>query len=92
MSWFQAFAFKFNLYRYIKALASPVTWVVFSHVEIPIVAVMSYTFLSRPLTRTQWIATALLLDGVMASEISLCHAVGRVARRFAGCPLVSPVS
>lgn len=47
---------------------------VFSHVEIPIVAVMSYAFLSRPLTRTQWIAIVLLLDGVMASEISLCHA------------------
>jgi len=43
-----------------------VTWVVFSHVEIPMVALMSAAFLSRPLTRTQWIAIALLLDGVMA--------------------------
>ena len=58
----------------LKSLASPVTWVVFSHVEIPIVALMSYAFPSRPLTRAQWIAILLLLDGVMASEISLCHA------------------
>jgi hypothetical protein len=35
----------------LKALASPVTWVVFSHIEIPIVAVMSYLFLARPYTR-----------------------------------------
>ena len=54
--------------------APQVTWVVFSHVEIPIVAVMSFFFLSRPLTRSQTIAIVLLLDGVMASEISLCHA------------------
>ena len=45
-----------------------VTWVVFSHVEIPIVAVMSFFFLSRPLTRAQWIAIVLLLDGVMAGR------------------------
>lgn len=87
----------------LKALDSPVTWVVFSHVEIPIVALMSYACLSRPLTRSQWIAIVLLLDGVMASEIALCHsrenrscdamadyplaALGRVASRPSPSPL-----
>ena len=60
----------------LKELASPITWVVFSHVEIPIVAVLSFLILRRPITRVQWIAVALLLDGVMAAEIALCHANG----------------
>jgi len=60
----------------LKELASPITWVVFSHVEIPIVAVLSFLILRRPLTRVQCIAIALLLDGVMAAEIALCHANG----------------
>jgi hypothetical protein len=58
----------------LRRLASPITWVVFSHVEIPIVAVLSYAILRRPLGRVQWIAIAMLLDGVMSAEIALCHA------------------
>ena len=53
----------------LRRLASPITWVVFSHVEIPIVAVLSYAILRRPLGRVQWIAIAMLLDGVMSAEL-----------------------
>ena len=60
----------------LSRLASPITWVVFSHVEIPIVAALSFYFLRRRLKRHQWIAVFLLLDGVMAAEIALCHAKG----------------
>ena len=60
----------------LSRLASPITWVVFSHVEIPIVAGLSFYLLRRKLRRNQWIAVFLLLDGVMAAEIALCHAKG----------------
>jgi len=60
----------------LSRLASPITWVVFSHVEIPIVAALSARLLRRRLRRNQWIAVFLLLDGVMAAEIALCHAKG----------------
>ena len=60
----------------LSRLASPITWVVFSHVEIPIVAALSFYLLRRKLRRNQWIAVFLLLDGVMAAEIALCHAKG----------------
>ena len=56
-----------------KRLTSPITWVVFAHVEIPVVAIMSWWLLKRPITRTQWLAIFFLLDGVMSSEIALCH-------------------
>ena len=60
----------------LSRLASPITWVVFSHVEIPIVAGLSFYLLRRKLRRNQWIAVFLLLDGIMAAEIALCHAKG----------------
>jgi drug/metabolite transporter (DMT)-like permease len=60
----------------LSRLASPITWVVFSHVEIPIVAALSFYFLRRRIKKHQWIAVFLLLDGVMAAEIALCHAKG----------------
>ena len=60
----------------LSRLASPITWVVFSHVEIPIVAALSFYLLRRKLRRNQWIAVFLLLDGVMSAEIALCHAKG----------------
>ena len=57
----------------LKQLATPITWVVFAHVEIPVVAIMSWWLLRRPISRTQWLAIFFLLDGVMSSEIALCH-------------------
>lgn len=60
----------------LSKLDSPITWVVFSHIEIPIVAVLSWLVLKRGLRKHQWVAVVLLLDGVMAAEISLCHARG----------------
>ncbi|KAK3263004.1 hypothetical protein CYMTET_28164 [Cymbomonas tetramitiformis] len=46
----------------LKELSSPVTWVVFSHMEIPIVAVMTTFVLHRPLTPSQWVSVILLVD------------------------------
>mmetsp|Transcript_22557 Transcript_22557/g.49416 ORF Transcript_22557/g.49416 Transcript_22557/m.49416 type:complete len:408 (-) Transcript_22557:318-1541(-) len=57
----------------LKELASPVTWVVFSHTEIPIVALMTVFCLNRRLTRAQWISVILLVDGVMASQVAICE-------------------
>mmetsp|Transcript_38025 Transcript_38025/g.72903 ORF Transcript_38025/g.72903 Transcript_38025/m.72903 type:complete len:378 (-) Transcript_38025:278-1411(-) len=57
----------------LKQLDSPVTWVVFSHSEIPIVALMTTFFLGRQLTSIQWVSVVLLVDGVMASQVSICE-------------------
>jgi len=40
-----------------------VTWVVFSHTEIPIVALMTTFFLGRRLSNVQWVSVILLVDG-----------------------------
>mmetsp|Transcript_23226 Transcript_23226/g.38833 ORF Transcript_23226/g.38833 Transcript_23226/m.38833 type:complete len:452 (-) Transcript_23226:223-1578(-) len=57
----------------LKELASPVTWVVFSHLEIPIVALMTVFILGRRLSIPQWISVILLVDGVMASQMAICE-------------------
>mmetsp|Transcript_69400 Transcript_69400/g.219634 ORF Transcript_69400/g.219634 Transcript_69400/m.219634 type:complete len:436 (+) Transcript_69400:172-1479(+) len=57
----------------LKALASPITWVVFGHMEIPIVAVMTRVFLKRRLSKIQWVSIVLLLNGVMASQVAVCE-------------------
>eukprot|EP00898_Chlorokybus_atmophyticus_P000613 jgi/Chlat1/1552/Chrsp122S01813 len=57
----------------LRKLATPVTFVVFSHVEIPIVAVMSTMFLRRQFTHVQWVSILLLLNGVMASQMAVCE-------------------
>ena len=50
-------------------LHTPVTWMIFGHLEIPFVAIMSATFLGRMFSRTQWISIVLLLSGVMSSQV-----------------------
>lgn len=75
----------------LSKLASPITWVVFSHVEIPIVAVLSWAVLRRQIKKHQWVAILLLLDGVVAAEISLCHAKddGPSCDSFAAYPIAA---
>ena len=53
------------------------TFIVFSHIETPIVSFLSVTFLGRRLSRLQWLAVLLLMDGVMATEIAICEAEGQ---------------
>ena len=60
-----------------QKLDSPMTFIVFSHIETPIVSFLSVTFLGRRLSRLQWLAVLLLMDGVMATEIAICEAEGR---------------
>ena len=67
----------------LKQLATPITWVVFAHVEIPVVAIMSWWLLRRPISRTQWLAIFFLLDGVMSSEIALWPMTSSVYNRRA---------
>eukprot|EP00899_Mesostigma_viride_P020083 jgi/Mesvir1/28076/Mv04669-RA.1 len=57
----------------LRKLESPVTFVVFSHLEIPIVALMSVLCLNRHLNKLQWASVFLLLNGVMASQVSVCE-------------------
>mmetsp|Transcript_21462 Transcript_21462/g.59610 ORF Transcript_21462/g.59610 Transcript_21462/m.59610 type:complete len:367 (+) Transcript_21462:490-1590(+) len=54
-------------------LRTPVTWMIFGHLEIPFVAIMSSVLLGRLFTRTQWISIVLLLSGVMSSQLAVCE-------------------
>lgn len=56
----------------LQQLDSPVTWVVFSHSEIPIVALMTTFFLGRQLTSIQWVSVVLLVDGTMPKLVQFC--------------------
>jgi threonine/homoserine efflux transporter RhtA len=48
-----------------------VTWVVFSHSEIPIVALMTTFFLGRRLSNIQWVSIILLVDGADTTRASV---------------------
>jgi hypothetical protein len=67
-----------------QELESPVTWVVFSHTEIPIVALMTTVFLGRRLSNVQWVSVILLVDGASPS----CHARRCLRRMPATMPAV----
>lgn len=58
-------------------LHNPVTWVVWSHFEIPVVALLSRFVLGRGISPLQWVAIVLLLDGVLSSQIAACEAQAR---------------
>lgn len=53
----------------LKKLNTPVTWMIFGHLEIPFVAIMSTFLLGRVFTRIQWVSVILLLAGVMSSQV-----------------------
>eukprot|EP00873_Tetraselmis_striata_P027572 jgi/Tetstr1/447836/TSEL_003754.t1 len=58
----------------LQRLHTPVTWMIFSHLEIPFVAVMSTALLGRRFSAVQWVSVVLLLNGVMASQLAVCEA------------------
>jgi len=57
----------------LRQLHTPVTWMIFGHLEIPFVAIMSTVFLRRAFSRIQWTSVILLLNGVMASQLAVCE-------------------
>uniref|UniRef100_A0A7S1X351 CMP-sialic acid transporter n=1 Tax=Tetraselmis chuii TaxID=63592 RepID=A0A7S1X351_9CHLO len=57
----------------LQQLHTPVTWMIFCHLEIPFVAIMSTTLLGRRFSRVQWVSVVLLLNGVMASQLAVCE-------------------
>ena len=59
-----------------KNLKTPMAFVMFGHVETPLVALLSVVVLRRQYSGYQWMAIFLLVDGVMQTEMAICEAEG----------------
>ena len=77
-------------YWALKNLKTPMAFVVFGHVETPLVAFLSILVLRRRYTGYQWMAIFLLVDGVMQTEMAICEAEGNGrCSRLADFPIAS---
>ena len=77
-------------YWALKNLKTPMAFVVFGHVETPLVALLSVVVLRRQYSGYQWMAIFLLVDGVMQTEMAICEAEGNGrCSRLADFPVAS---
>ena len=77
-------------YWALKNLKTPMAFVVFGHVETPLVAFLSIIILRRRYSGYQWMAIFLLVDGVMQTEMAICEAEGNGrCSRLADFPIAS---